>query len=409
MIKMKDILVIGGGPAGMMAAISAAMQGADVALIEKNSDLGKKLLITGKGRCNVTNACDEQTLLSNVAHNSKFLYGAFYRFNAQDTMAFFENLGIKLKTERGGRVFPASDRAIDVRNALKKLLIACGVEQICDEVIAVDAESDVVVLGKKAKYYAKRCIIATGGLSYPETGSTGDGYLFAQKFGHKIVTPTPSLIGLKCKEGICRELSGLTLKNVGVTFFQNDKRVYEDFGELLFTHVGVSGPTVLSASAHFDRFNNAKLLINLKPSLSEEQLDNRLLRDFNEGINKDVANALDSLLPKRLLPIVLERADILPNQKVHQITREQREHLIYQLQNFELTLVGKEDIKRAIITAGGVSVSEVSPKTMCSKLNDKIYFAGEVLDTDAYTGGFNLQIAFSTGYLAGKNAAYKGE
>ncbi len=402
---MKDVIVIGGGPSGMMAAISAAMNGATVALIEKNKKTGSKLLLTGKGRCNVTNFCDEQTLLSNVVRNSKFLYSAFYRFNSADTMNFFENLGVPLKVERGGRVFPVSDRAADIRNVLDKCLSDYGVEVICDEVISLNVGNDVNIQGKKRDYSAKCCVIATGGLSYSETGCTGDGYIFAQKIGHKIITPEPSLVGLRCKEFLCRELSGLTLKNVEVSFFQQQQRVYSDFGELLFTHIGVSGPTVLSASAHFTSFKNAKLMINLKPALSCEQLDKRLLRDFNENANKNVINALEGLLPKRLLPVVLERAGIYENQKVHQITKEQRGALLHQLRNFELTLIGKEGIERAIITSGGIAVDEVSPKTMCSKLCDKIFFAGEVLDVDAYTGGFNLQIAFSTGYLAGMSAA----
>ncbi len=402
---MKDVIIIGGGPSGMMAAISAAMQGASVALIEKNKHPGSKLLVTGKGRCNVTNSCDEQTLLANVVHNSRFLYSAFYRFNSSDTVNFFENLGVPLKTERGGRVFPVSDRALDIRNALTKYMSDCGIEVICDEVTALEVAENVNIQGKKGKYVSKTCVIATGGLSYPETGSTGDGYVFARKIGHEIVTPAPSLVGLKCKERLCRELSGLTLKNVEVSFYRGQQCVYRDFGELLFTHVGVSGPTVLSASAHFESFENAKLLINLKPSLNQEQLDRRLLRDFEENINKNVSNALEGLLPKRLLPIVLDRAGIFENQKVHQITKEQRSALVHQLHAFELSLIGKEGIERAIITSGGVRVDEINPKTMCSKLCDKIFFAGEVLDVDAYTGGFNLQIAFSTGYLAGMSAA----
>ena len=402
---MKDIIVIGGGPAGMMAAATAAMQGASVALIEKNKDLGKKLLITGKGRCNVTNFCDEQTLLANVAHNPKFLYGAFYRFNAQDTMSFFENLGIELKVGRGGRVFPTSDRAVDIRNALSDFVHSCGVEIICDEILSVGQEQNILIFGKKKKYLARRCIIATGGLSYPETGSSGDGYVFAKNFGHKIIPPTASLIGLRCKENFCRELSGITLKNVAVTFYQDKKCVYEDFGEFLFTHVGISGPTVLSASAHFDSFQDAYVKINFKPALSAEQLDKRILREFESGFNKSVQNALEGLLPKRLLTIVLDRSGIDLEQKVHQVSKQQRETLLSNLFGFELRLAGKEGIERAIITAGGVSVDEISPKTMCSKLAENIFFAGEVLDVDAYTGGFNLQIAFSTGYVAGMSAS----
>ena len=402
---MKDIIIIGAGPAGMMAAISAASLGASVQIVEKNDAPGLKLLITGKGRCNVTNNCDEQTLLSEVAHNSKFLYSAFYQFSAQDTMAFFENLGIKLKTERGRRVFPQSDRSSDIRDALVSCVKDYGVEIYRDEIQKISISEESVQLIGKRTYSAKRCIIATGGLSYPQTGSTGDGYGFAESIGHSIVEPRPSLIGLKCKQSFCCELSGMTLKNVAVSFYQKGKCVYKDFGELLFTHVGVSGPTVLSASAHFDDFTDALIKIDFKPALTHEQLDARLLREFGENMNKTVLNAIEGILPKKLLPILLEYCKINAYKKVHQITKAERERLVNALKEFSLDLIGKEGIEKAIITAGGICVNEVSPKTMVSKLCDKIYFAGEVLDVDAYTGGFNLQIAFSTGYLAGKSAA----
>ncbi len=403
---MNDIIVIGGGPAGMMAAISAANLGASVLLIEKNKKLGLKLLITGKGRCNVTNACDEQTLLNSVVHNSKFLYSAFYQFNAQNTMDFFTNLGVKLKVERGQRVFPQSDHSSDICNALIDHAQALGVKIICDEIKDISVQPHWVDLTGKQKYTAKKCIIATGGLSYSKTGSTGDGYKFARTMGHKIIPTRPSLIGLKCQQSFCAELAGLTLKNVAVSFYQNQKLVYEDFGELLFTHVGVSGPTVLSASAHFDYFDHATVKIDFKPSLSFEQLNNRLLRDFNEKPNKDIINAIERLLPKKLLPVVLQKCGIIPTKKVHQITKTEREELIRNgLKAFSLDLIGKEGIEKAIITAGGVSVKEIMPNSMASKIHNHVYFAGEVLDVDAYTGGFNLQIAFSTGYLAGKSAA----
>lgn len=403
---MKDIIVIGGGPAGLMAAISAASCGASVILIEKNEILGRKLLITGKGRCNVTNCSDEQTLLNSVIHNRKFLYSAFYQFNAQNTMDFFTNLGVKLKVERGQRVFPESDRSADIRDALVRFAKDSGVQIVCDKIDDVSVvDNGIQVIGKRI-YHAKKCIVATGGLSYPSTGSTGDGYRFAKSLGHAVVTPRPSLIGLKCKQTFCREISGLTLKNVAVSFYQDKKLVYTDFGELLFTHVGVSGPTVLSASAHFENFSNATVMIDFKPALSIEQLDARLLREFAERQNKDILNAIEGLLPKKLLPIVLDRCNILRTKKVHQITKQERQCLIVNgLKNFVLDLTAKEGIEKAIITAGGVSVQDISPKTMASKLHDNIYFAGEVLDVDAYTGGFNLQIAFSTGYLAGKSAA----
>ncbi len=401
---MTDIIIIGGGPAGMMAAISAASNGASVIIIEKNRELGKKLLITGKGRCNVTNNCDERTLLANVNRNPKFLYSSFYRFSAQDTISFFENLGVALKTERGQRVFPTSDRSVDIRDALKGYLDDLNVKIVCDEAMEIITDEKVFIKCAHNTYTGERCIIATGGLSYSETGSTGDGYRFARKFGHKIVETKPSLVGLKSDDKFCSFLSGLTLKNIFARFYQNDRCVYEDFGEFLFTHVGVSGPIVLSASAHFSSFENAKVVLNFKPALTKEQIDARLLRDFSANFNKDIINALEGLLPKRLLPILLERVNIAEHTKVHQITKVQREEIVSALISFEIHLSGKEGIKHAIITSGGVCVSEVSPQTMCSKLNDKIYFAGEVLDVDAYTGGFNLQIAFSTGYVAGMSA-----
>ena len=403
---MNDVIVIGAGPAGMMAGIQAATFGLRVVIVEKNEKPGLKLLITGKGRCNVTNNCDEQTLLSEVAHNPKFLYSAFYQFNATDTMRFFENLNVPLKTERGQRVFPVSDRSSDIRDAMVSFANELGVEFINDEISALQTEAEYVTLqGRKTVYKARRCIVATGGLSYPQTGSTGDGYAFAESIGHHIVTPRPSLIGMKCRQNFCCELAGMTLKNVGVSFYQNDKCVYKDFGELLFTHVGISGPTVLSASAHFDYFDKSTAVIDLKPALSVRQLDERLLRDFSENINKTVLNGIDGLLPKKLLPILLEYCKIDPYKKVNQITKTERETLISALKGFALDLIGKEGIDKAIITAGGVDVGEVSPKTMASRLCNKVYFAGEVLDVDAYTGGFNLQIAFSTGYLAGKSVA----
>lgn len=405
-IEMNDIIVIGGGPAGMMAAISAASMGAKVALIEKNNILGKKLLITGKGRCNVTNRCDEQTLLANVAHNPKFLYSAFYGFNANDTISFFENAGVELKTERGNRVFPLSDRSSDIRDALKKCMSEYNISILYDTANSLESlTNEVCIHCKKHDYYAQKCIVATGGLSYPETGSTGDGYKFAKDLGHSIVATQPSLIGLKCKEYFCKNLSGLTLKNIAIRLEDNAKTIYEDFGELLFTHVGVSGPTVLSASAHIENPSNTVLFIDLKPALSDEVLDKRILRDLKENNNKDILNALEGLLPKKLLPIVLQAANVPCSVKANSFTKEQRSRLVFTLKNFALHITEKEGIEKAIITRGGVCTNEISPKDMKSKFSDNIYFAGEVLDVDAYTGGFNLQIAFSTGYLAGMSAA----
>ncbi|MBQ6946948.1 MAG: aminoacetone oxidase family FAD-binding enzyme, partial [Clostridia bacterium] len=333
-------------------------------------------------------------------------YSAFYQFNAKDTMTFFENLGVKLKTERGRRVFPESDKSSEIRDALVRFALDCGVEFLSDNIRAIKPQTDgVLLIGTTTEYLAKRCIIATGGLSYPKTGSTGDGYLFAKSLGHTIVEPRPSLIGLKCKQNFCCELAGMTLKNVSVSFYNRNKCVYRDFGELLFTHIGISGPTVLSASAHYDDFEQAKVVIDFKPALTEDQLDQRLLRDFSSVMNKNVINGIEGILPHKLLPILLEYCKISPLKKVNQITKTERELLVHSLKSFSLDLIGKEGIEKAIITAGGISVNEISPKTMASKICDKVYFAGEVLDVDAYTGGFNLQIAFSTGYLAGKSAA----
>ena len=402
---MKRIVVVGGGPAGMMAAYIAAKEGASVTLIEQNNMLGKKLLITGKGRCNVTNFSSEEELIGQVVTNPKFLYSAFNAFNAYDAYAFFEEWGVPLKIERGNRVFPESDRAADVRNAMKRAMDRAGVTVIEDRVKSISADPFAVV-GEKKGYYADRVILATGGRSYPLTGSTGDGYRFASAFGHGIVKTEAGLVSLLESGKTCVEMMGLSLKNVRLSVCKcNGKTLYTDFGEMLFTHEGISGPIVLSASSHLkEKDFPCKAEIDLKPALDNETLDKRLLRDFEEQTNKDFRNALGGLLPKKLIPVIIQKSGIPPETKVHQITREQREHLVYIIKHFEIKLMKKGDFSEAIITSGGVDVRCVDPRTMESKLIPGLYFAGEILDVDALTGGYNLQIAYSTGYLAGKSA-----
>lgn len=402
---MKNIIVIGGGPAGLMAAITAAECGGKVTLIEKNNMLGRKLLITGKGRCNVTNFCDEEELIQRVVSNPKFLYSAFAAFNAYDAYAFFEERGVPLKIERGNRVFPESDRAADVRDCFKKCAQSCGVHFLNDTVLSVTAEPLTVVC-EKQRFSPEAVIIATGGCSYPLTGSTGDGYRFAKMLGHRVISPEPALVALEEKGGICEDLAGLSLKNVQLTAkTRNGKILYTEFGEMLFTHKGISGPIVLSASS-FLKENDFPCIasVDLKPALDNELLDKRLLRDFDKKINKDFSNALDELLPKKMISKIIEKSGIHPSTKVHQITKEQRERIVHSIKNFEIELVGKADFSEAIITSGGVDVGEIDPRTMQSKIVPNVYFAGEILDVDAVTGGYNLQIAYSTGVLAGRSA-----
>ncbi len=402
---MKKVIVLGGGPAGMMAAGKAAEQGATVLLIEQNRILGRKLLITGKGRCNVTNFCDENDLIQQVVHNPKFLYSAFSAFSAYDAYAFFEECGVPLKIERGNRVFPASDSAADVRNAMRRYIERLGVSIIQDKISDIDKEP-FILYGEKDTYRCDSLVIATGGCSYPLTGSTGDGYRFAQKFGHAVRAPEPSLVSLLEKGSSCSELMGLSLKNVQLTAFDcKGKELYSGFGEMLFTHNGISGPLVLSASSLMNKSDfPCEVSIDLKPALSLEELDKRLLRDFEEVNNKDFCNALDHLLPKKIIPQIISRSGIPERTKVHQITKEQRNRLITVIKNYTVHIMGKAGFEEAIITSGGIDVKSVDPKTMKSKLVDGLYFAGEVLDVDAFTGGFNLQIAYSTGYLAGSSA-----
>ncbi len=404
----KGLVVVGGGAAGMMAAVSAAERGARVTLLEPNERLGKKLNITGKGRCNVTNNADVQTLLANVPRNGKFLYSAFSRFDGRDAMAFFASIGVPLKTERGNRVFPVSDRAFDVSAALERRLKALKVSLVRDRAVELEITSGAVtgVRGERGTYPAGAVVLATGGVSYPATGSTGEGHRMAREAGHTVTDLQGSLVPLR-DYGLGRELQGLSLRNVGLAVFEDRKKIYTDFGEMLFTHFGVSGPLVLSASAHMRHFGKKtyRLEIDLKPALDEQALDKRLLRDFEKYANHDFCNALDDLLPQKLIPVAVERSGIPPHQKVHDLTREQRRGLVQVLKHFSVEIAGPCPVTDAIVTSGGVKISEIDPKTMGSKIVKGLYFSGEIMDVDAYTGGFNLQIAWATGRAAGQAAA----
>ena len=401
------MIVIGGGPAGMMAAGSAGRRGRAVTLVEKNERLGKKLLITGKGRCNVTNITDLDGLIANIPVNGKFLYSAFTQFSNQDLLALLQRLGLKTKVERGGRVFPASDRSMDVVRALEKYLNENRVRVIQGEVTKVLVDAGAVS-GVKLKngdiLPAAKVIIATGGCSYPLTGSTGDGYRLAAEHGHTITPLQPALVPLEVREDWIHELQGLTLKNVAIKLFSHEgRRVYSAFGEMLFTHFGVSGPIILSASTHLRPATPYRLLIDLKPALTPEQLDARLQRDFQKYAKKIFANALDDLLPRKLIPIVVRLSAIPPEKQVSHITKEERGGLVTLLKGLALEITDLRPLSEAIVTAGGVSVKEIKPSTMESKLVQGLFFAGEVIDANAYTGGYNLQIAFSTGYVAGSS------
>ena len=408
----KEITVIGGGAAGMMAAISAAEQGARVTLLEPNERLGKKLNITGKGRCNVTNDADRETLLANVPKNGRFLYSVFSRFDGRDAMAFFEALGVPLKVERGNRVFPVSDRSFDISAALERRLKALKVKLVRDRAVTLEMKNGAVqgVVGERGRYGAQAVILATGGVSYPATGSTGEGHRMAREAGHTVTDLRGSLVPLR-DFGVGKELQGLSLRNVGLTVFENDKKLYTDFGELVFTHFGVSGPLILSASAHMRRFDQKayRLEIDLKPALDEGQLDRRLLADFAKYANHDFCNALNDLLPQKLIPVLVAWSEIPPHQKVHDLTREQRRGLVQLLKHLPIAIAGPCPVTDAIVTSGGIKVSEIDPKTMASKVVKGLYFAGELIDVDAYTGGFNLQIAWATGRAAGIAAASEEE
>ncbi len=411
---MPRIAVIGGGAAGLVAAGAATYLGADVTLFERNKRLGTKLMITGKGRCNVTNNSNTETVLSNIPTNPRFLYAALSAFSTSDTMELFENLGVPLKTERGARVFPVSDKAADIVSALKNYI--SGVKVINQRVVKIlkdgEAVSGVRAVddnGKESDYGFDRVIICTGGVSYPRTGSTGDGYRLARELGHSVITPTPSLVPLEADKSICAAMSGLSLKNVtlSITDKSSGKPVYSEFGEMLFAHFGITGPVVLSASAHLKPMSKDKYRasIDLKPALDEKTLDTRLLSDFSKYTNKNFSNSLSDLLPQKMIPVFIKKSGIDPYKKVNEITKEERRALVGLFKSFSFDIYAFRPIDEAIITSGGINVKEISPKDMQSKLVGGLYFAGEVIDVDAYTGGFNLQIAFSTGYLAGTSAA----
>lgn len=409
------VAVIGGGAAGMMAAYHAAVMGARVLMLEGSGRLGRKLRITGKGRCNVTNDCDTQEFLNNVRTNPRFMYAALDRFSTADTKAFFEERGVPLKTERGRRVFPVSDKAGDIVGALADACHRAGVEVVYEKVSSLWLENGALrgVVTGAGKYAANAVIVCTGGKSYPLTGSDGSGYTLAKQAGHSIASPKPSLVPMTVKGDICPMLQGLSLKNVGLRIVdtQSGKTVYEDFGEMMFSHFGITGPMVLSASSHLQEPTAGKYtaLIDLKPALDEKTLDARILSDFEKYRNKDFIHALDDLLPKKLIPVIIRESGIDERSKVNAITREQRRGLLMLLKRFPLSLTGFRPIEEAIVTAGGVSVREINPKTMESKCLPGLYFAGEVIDVDAYTGGYNLQIAFSTAVLAGESAAIEAQ
>lgn len=410
---MDKIIIIGGGAAGIAAAIAAAECGKKAVIYEKNEKLGKKLYITGKGRCNVTNNCDMDQLSAGVVTNKRFLYSAFYGFTNTDIMELLEDAGCRLKTERGGRVFPVSDKSSDVISALSKRLRALDVDIRLNEGVKElwleeGALKGVILERGSKKEAASAVIVATGGLSYPTTGSTGDGYRFAKEAGHSVTGTSPALVPFTTEETVVKDLQGLSLRNVEVVIRDGKKELYRDFGEMLFTHFGVSGPVLLSASSYIAKRlkkGNVTLSIDLKPALSAEQLDARILRDFDEAKNRQYKNALNHLLPSKLIPVMIERSGISPEKQVNEITREERKRLAEAVKSFTLTINGLRGFNEAIITQGGITVKEVNPSTMESKLLKKLYFAGEVLDLDAVTGGFNLQIAWSTGVLAGRSAA----
>lgn len=404
------VVVIGGGPAGIMAAGTAALNGSDVILVEKNERLGKKLLISGKGRCNITNDTDIEGLIENTPGNGNFLYSAFYTFSNQDLIGFFNELGVDTKVERGGRVFPVSDSSKTVMHGLQVFLnknnVKIMTETAVKKILAEEGRVTGVECVNGRIIEADSVILAVGGMSYPGTGSTGDGYAMAKALGHSVTPLKPSLVPLITEEAWIKDLQGLSLKNVEVTFKNSGgKEVYTDFGEMIFTHFGVSGPVILSASRHllpYD-FKDIRLVIDLKPALSQEKLDDRIQRDFDKYSRKQFKNSLDDLLPQKLIPVIVQLSGIGQDKPVHQITREERKRLVLLLKGLEATITGARPIKEAIVTAGGIKTNEINPSTMESKKVAGLFFAGEIIDVDAYTGGFNLTIAFSTGYLAGLN------
>lgn len=411
------VIVIGGGPAGMMAAISSAENGNDVVILEKMQSLGRKLLITGKGRCNITSSLDIDEFIKNTPGNGMFLYSVYKQFTNQDIIELLREEGLEVKEERGNRIFPVTDKSIDVLKCftkrIKKLNIKVEYETKVEEILVEDNKViGVIANGKTIK--TDKVILATGGKSYPLTGSTGDGYELVRKLGHTITDIKPSLVPLECYDiEMCKKLQGLSLRNVNIQFkdIEKNKIIYDDFGEMLFTHFGVSGPTILSASAHLVRYNNIeeklknkKIILNIdyKPALSEEKLDERILRDFYKQKNKEFKNSLVDLLPNKLIEIIVEKSNINPSKKVNEITKEERKNLVKLLKNFKLGISRFRPIEEAIISSGGINIKEINPKTMESKIIEGLYFAGEIIDVDSYTGGFNLQIAYSTGYVAGR-------
>ena len=414
------VVVIGGGPAGMMSAIMAKEAGNEVILIEKMKSLGRKLLITGKGRCNITSSLPMEEFIKNTPGNGKFLYSVFNNFSNKDIIKFLNKEGLEVKEERGNRIFPVTDKSQDVLDCfikkLKKDKVEIHYNEKVEEILYDKKEDEKIVTGvrtSKGEIKADKVILATGGKSYPLTGSTGDGYCLAQKLGHTITNLKPSLVPIEIFEkSICKNLQGLSLRNVSIKIIDNEnkKEIYSDFGEMLFTHFGVSGPITLSSSAHLVRYKNIdekfknkniKIIVDFKPALSEEKLEARILRDFEEFKNKQFKNSLDKLLPQKLIPVIIKLSNINENKKVNEITKEERKQLVILLKNFTLTLEKLRPIEEAIITSGGINIKEINPKTMESKLVKNLYFAGEIIDVDSYTGGFNLQIAYSTGYVAG--------
>ncbi len=405
---MSKVVVIGAGPAGVMAACTAARNGHEVTLLERNEKIGRKLMITGKGRCNVTNAeSDPKKFIDNVPVNGRFLFSALAQFMTYDTMSFFEELGVPLKVERGDRVFPVSDKSVDIVDALFRYIKQSNVKLVHERASEILSDASGVVTESGKTYKCDKVILATGGVSYPTTGSTGDGYALARALGHTVTPLSPSLVPIESSDPCCKQMQGLALKNVGIKIVENKsgKPIYKDFGELLFTHFGVSGPTVLSASSHMRTIIDGQysLFIDLKPALDEERLDYRIQRDFLELQNKDFQNSLGGLLPSKMIPVFVERTGIEPTKKVNQLTKVERHAIVLNLKNFQIPLSRFRPIEEAIVTSGGIDVKEIDPKTMESKIVPGLYFAGEVIDLDAYTGGFNLQIAWSTGYLAGNS------
>ncbi len=406
---MKKIIIIGGGPSGMMAAIISAKMGNNVTLIEKNEKLGKKLYITGKGRCNLTNYCDKMEFQNSVVRNGKFVFGAINSFSPKDTYIFFEELGLKLKVERGNRVFPMSDKASDVTKTLEKALFDYGVEVKLNETvekISVNLDKRFEVTSNLYCYRCDSVIVCTGGISYPTTGSDGDGYKFAKQFNHNITDLRPSLVGIDLKGGDYCDIQGVSLKNVSISFICNGKRVYNDFGEMLFTHFGVSGPIVLSCSAMVNRldFSNSKIEIDLKPAITHEQLNARLIREFSLSNTKQIGAIMHELVPKSMIKLILIRAGVRSDIRCSEITKKQRMDIVNVLKCLSFDVKSLRPIEEAIVTSGGINVKEINPKTMESKIIQGLFFAGEVIDVDAYTGGFNIQLALSTGYVAGLNA-----